>query len=201
MKNIERISSYLCRSGFPGPGCCAAYSLFLFGYVMEKEYFLELNRGQVARVDKNGYEKARHLNWRAQYYPKLNQFYAVRGKMIDGKFVLTFLHRFLMDAPDGMVVDHINHDTLDCRFENMRLCSHSENMRNRKSTRKSSSRYLGVSLCKRTNRWLARIKSNGQERYLGYYKSEINAAKAYDKAAKEIHGEFANLNFPESETV
>jgi hypothetical protein len=99
------------------------------------------------------------------------------------------LHRFIMDCPDDMVVDHINHNTLDNRKCNLRVCTQSENLRNQIGTNKY---YKGV--YKSGNMFNARIKLNGKNVNLGLFDSEVDAAKAYNQAALEYHGEFALLN-------
>ena len=109
---------------------------------------------------------------------------------------LLSIHRILTNAPDGMEVDHINRDSLDNRKQNLRICTKSQNQMNSgKEQLGRSSHYKGVSLYKRHNKWMSRIKKRRKEYFLGYYENEIDAAKAYDTKAKELFGEFARLNF------
>jgi hypothetical protein len=111
------------------------------------------------------------------------------------------LHREIMNNPDGLLVDHANGDGLDNRRTNLRLATHSQNQFNKRKTKsKTSSRFIGVYFEKRKNRWMARIHYHGKRIWLGSFKSEFDAAKAYDAAAKKYHGEFARLNFPEAAT-
>lgn len=98
--------------------------------------------------------------------------------------------------PDGEI-DHINHDASDNRIANLRDCTHAENLANSSSTKGSTSRFLGVSWSKKSAKWSAIISPNGKTIALGRFASEIEAAKAYDDAARKHFGEFANLNFPE----
>lgn len=108
----------------------------------------------------------------------------------------TKLHRFLIDAPDGRYVDHKNGDRLDNRKSNLRLCSPAENRRNSRSARALSG-YKGVSRVDRPSKWRATLLKGGKRIYLGSYKTRIEAARAYDKGAREHFGEFACLNFPD----
>jgi hypothetical protein len=105
------------------------------------------------------------------------------------------LNRVIMDAPPGLLVDHRNNDTLDNRRANRRLATCSQNRINsRRDKSRTSSRYVGVSLEKGRGKWLAYISYNGKRIHLGRFDDEIEAAKAYDEAAKKYHGEFARLN-------
>lgn len=109
------------------------------------------------------------------------------------------MHQELVKVPKGMVIDHIDHDGLDNRKANLRPATRCQNMYHRKKTAAASrSKYKGVSRRKNSNKWLARIRCEKKSIYLGTFASEIDAAKAYDRAAKKYHGEFASLNFPES---
>lgn len=108
------------------------------------------------------------------------------------------LPRVLLGISDTLIeVDHINCDPLDNRRSNLRICTRGENAKNREKPRRaSSSKYKGVSLHRDSGRWMAFIGLNRRCRYIGSYKTDIDAAMAYDKAAIKIHGEFAKLNFP-----
>jgi hypothetical protein len=108
---------------------------------------------------------------------------------IDGKNV--HLHRFLMGAQPGQVVDHINGDGLDNRRSNLRVCSQRENSRNRRGWGRP---LKGAAIRKDTGRWRARIMVDGQEISLGCYGTEREALATYDIAAREHFGEFALLN-------
>ena len=116
-------------------------------------------------------------------------FAAVRRK--SGKTIL--MHRQITNAPKSMDVDHINHDTLfNCRC-NLRVCTNSQNHQNQRKTR-GTSKYKGVSWYKDRQKWCAEICLNYKKYRLGTFINEIDAAKAYDKKAKELFGEFAKLN-------
>jgi hypothetical protein len=104
------------------------------------------------------------------------------------------LHRVILDAPDGVLVDHINGNPLDNRRENLRLCSRSENSRNQRKLRETASKYKGVSPNRISGRFRAFIWLNNKQIYLGTYMTEIEAALAYNEAARRLHGEFASPN-------
>jgi hypothetical protein len=101
-----------------------------------------------------------------------------------------------MNAPADLLVDHRNCDSLDNRKANLRFASHTENGQNRRKRKNATSRFLGVWWDKSKGLWESRIVYNKKRIFLGYFDSEIEAAKAYDEAAKKYFGEFARLNFP-----
>jgi hypothetical protein len=95
-----------------------------------------------------------------------------------------FLHRFLMDFPDGFMIDHINNNTLDNRSCNLRLADNRLNQSNRKQV--TSSKYTGVSWNKPTKKWQAYIRIDGKKHHLGYFESEESAYEAYLNALSEL---------------
>jgi hypothetical protein len=103
-----------------------------------------------------------------------------------------------MNPPEGMVVDHINGNGLNNRRSNMRNCTRAQNSANRRPKRGAASPYKGV-FPRPDGKFEASICHDGRKQYLGRFENEIEAARAYDKKAKELHGEFAYLNFPDNE--
>jgi hypothetical protein len=95
-----------------------------------------------------------------------------------------------------MVIDHINHNGLDNRKANLRLATAADNARNARYPKaNTSSRYRGVWYNKQTRKWRAQILVDGKRKQIGYFEREMDAARAYDVAAKKFHGHFAVLNF------
>jgi len=108
-----------------------------------------------------------------------------------------YLHRVIANPDGGLTVDHINGDTLDNRRANLRVCRFIDNSRNKmKHKGGTSSCFKGVHYVARSNFWRARIVANGRPISLGVYKTELEAALAWDDGAKKYHGMFARLNFP-----
>ena len=106
-------------------------------------------------------------------------------------------HRMMFYIMNGYLpdeVDHANHDKLDNSFENLRAATISQNRMNTSSHKGSSSKYLGVTWCKRDEKWKSQISVEGGNKYQGCFTSETEAAKAYNTAAAKHFGEFANLN-------
>lgn len=106
------------------------------------------------------------------------------------------LHRFIVDCPEDMVVDHINHNPLDNRKCNLRVCTQAQNSMNTSKTKKNgiTSQYKGVGFHKKSGKWRSRICINGKQKCLGYYDNEYDASVAYDKSAILYHGIYCNLN-------
>ncbi len=95
----------------------------------------------------------------------------------------------------GVLVDHINHNGLDNRKSNLRLCTGSQNIINCFLIKSNTSGYKGVSWDKKNKKWLVVIRVNGRKTHIGRYACIKEAAFAYDVEAIKYHGEFANLNF------
>ena len=103
------------------------------------------------------------------------------------------MHRLVMNAPVGSIVDHINQNKFDNRLDNLRIATYSQNGQNkRKRKAPSSSRFVGVTL--QEKRWRAYIIKDGVQHDLGSFVFEEDAARAYNVKAKELYGAFAHLN-------
>jgi hypothetical protein len=171
------------------------YRRHKYGYDFRR---ITLGEGLFTIVDQKDFYQLNNFRWCAKGDGQC--IYAVRFVIeADKRAKIVTMHREMMDAPPGLLVDHKNGDTLDNRRTNLRLATRSQNMSNRRKMKtKTSSQYIGVCFDKRSGRWIAKINHNNKKIWLGRFDSEIEAAKAYDQAAKKYHGEFARLNFPES---
>lgn len=147
-------------------------------------------------VDPEDYQKLSKYNWFLAR-SRGHKCYAV---CFEDKLIL-HMHRMIMDAPKGKVVDHRDRNGLNNTRGNLRIATHSQNCCNRVRPGNNSSKYRGVLRCKDRRKWRANICVNGKKRHLGYFENEEDAARAYDEAAKELHGEFAILNFPEKQEI
>lgn len=104
-------------------------------------------------------------------------------------------------APQGLVIDHINGNRLDNRKKNLRFVTMQQNCFNsaKKRAGRTSSRYKGVHHRKERNKWVAYISIKRKKTFLGSFNTEIEAARAYNEAAKREYGEYARLNNIEGE--
>lgn len=150
---------------------------------------IALTCGAVALVDDEDFERVNAYRWYLNIVnPSHRVQYARSG-------TVGHMHRFLLDAPRGMDVDHINHDGLDNRRANLRLCTRADNIRNgRKHRNGKTSRFKGVSWSGWHHTWRATLMLRRRQLFLGYFANEIDAAHAYNRAAEANFGEFACLN-------
>jgi hypothetical protein len=153
---------------------------------------IPLSRGLVALVDDEDYEELMKYKWSA-----MTSGYAHRATLISSKprkFLTTSMHQYIMGLKHGdpRMVDHIDGNKRNNQRSNLRICTVSENGRNKKST-KNTSGYKGVTWDKERGKWMAQIKVNKKLVYLGRYDDPHVAHKAYCEAALKLHGEFARI--------
>jgi len=162
---------------------------------------IPLTQGKVALVDDEDYDFLMQWKWVARKRP--HTYYVERSIYLGGgrrkpirKTII--MHRVIMKTPPGMEVDHIDHNGLNCQKSNLRNCTHNQNARNIRAS--GISKFLGVSIRrsgKSIGQIISQITINKKKIHLGCFNTEEDAARAYDKKAKELFGEFANLNFRE----
>jgi hypothetical protein len=154
---------------------------------------IPLTQGKFAIVDDEDYDYLMQWKWYAD--KGVSTFYAKRNiRNEDGKRAGVKMHRVILGVTSQKtLVDHINHDGLDCRKSNMRICSSSGNNKNR-SIVWGKSKYKGVCWHVNQKKFNAKINVDGRGYHLGCFSSEIEAATAYNEAALQYHGEFACLN-------
>lgn len=105
-----------------------------------------------------------------------------------------YVHRFLVNPPDDMKVDHINRNKLDNQRDNLRVCTSAQNQYNTGKIASYTSKYQGVSFCKQTKKWRVTMRIDGKCKTVGRYATEKEAALTYNKMAKKHRGEFAYIN-------
>ena len=151
---------------------------------------IELTRGKVALVDAADFDELSKYKWHARVQTYTGLFRAKRH----GNPLEIDMARQIMNCPRGLEVDHINGDLLDNRKCNLRICTHSENMRNRKLQKNNMSGYRGVSMVFPSRKYTAQIYNKRKKIHLGTFDTAEDAARAYNSAALTCYGDFAKLN-------
>jgi hypothetical protein len=169
--------------------------LFQRRYSMKE---IPLSQGKVALVDNQDYEWL--TKWKWSYFKCGTMAYAARHTPRPNRKTI-LMHREIMNAPNNVLIDHADRNGLNNQRYNLRNSNKSQNSANSKKYANCASEYKGVSPSGNIykNLWRAEICVNRKGINLGYYQTQEEAARAYDKAAIEYFGEFAHLNFPQGE--
>ena len=170
-----------------------AYRQWKYGYTYRRIY---LGEDEWTIVEPADYYRLGNIKWcLGGHRTKLYAIGGVRNE--NGKGIeIVYLHREVMNAPKGRIVDHKNGNSLDNRRANLRLATRSQNCQNSQKRKNTSSRFIGVSFHKLHKKWWAYINFERKRIPLGYFDNEIDAARAYDAAARKYYGEFAKVNCP-----
>jgi hypothetical protein len=155
---------------------------------------IPLTQDKFAQVDDSDFEYLNQWKWYADKHG--NTYYARRDSYNKGKRESIYMHCLIMNPSEGIEPDHMDHNGLNCQRHNMRNCTRHQNTMNTTAT--GISKYLGVGVCStgvNKGHITAQIHKNGKKIHLGNFKTEESAALAYDTKARELFGEFANLNF------
>ena len=152
--------------------------------------YIPLTKGYNAIVDLCQVERVGCYNWTAAVDGRT--VYAYRMVRNGEKQKMLYLHRFILDATSGEIVDHKDGDGLNNRLDNLRFCSAAENGKNKRRAGTNTSGFKGVTYCKRMGMWKAKIVCDGRSFHLGYHVAPELAYEAYQRAAENLHAMFKN---------
>lgn len=158
---------------------------------------IALTQGQFAKVDDENFEKINKWKWQASWDRDSKSFYATGIDYSEKLRTPIKMHRFILGLKkgDGIICDHINHDTLDNRKKNLRTATISQSSFNKRMRKNSTTGYKGVYLDKTKvlKKYRAKIKVEGKQIHLGYFDTPEEAYEMYKKASKKYHGVFGSL--------
>lgn len=155
---------------------------------------IPLGHGKAAIVDDEDFEYLSQYRWFLQstkeLYVQRHNNEKKRGKI--------YMHREILRCLPGVMIDHINGNSLDNRKCNLRAATNSQNMANQPKQKRNLCRFKGICVDKKNGGWRAQISINGETKNLGHFLDDESAARAYNDAARKQFGEYARLNeFPD----
>jgi hypothetical protein len=177
--------------------CVATPANFIGASQMKQ---IPLTQGKVALVDDADYGFLNQFKWSVAI--RNCTTYAVRNYRVNGKCFTVLMHRLILGilAEDGRDVDHKDGNGLHNFRDNLQACSRSQNIAKKRNPKNSSSKYKGVYYDKRASKkWCVRVTKMYKTHHVGLFDSEVEAAQAYDKKAKELFGDFCFQNFERKE--
>lgn len=148
---------------------------------------IKLTQNKICIIDDEDFEKIVQYKW---YYMACGYAATRPWDKLTKTYSTIYMHRYILSAEKGMLVDHINGNTLDNRISNLRICSQKENIRNSKMKSSNTSGFRGVFWSKQKNKWMAKITVNYKPIHLGFYADINDAVLAYENGAKKYFGEF-----------
>ena len=196
-----------CTNKCHGLGYCSKHyhQIKRYGEILERSHkdFNEIveydNYAEIILYDKYNNEKARTLIDLDDVDRCKQLKWSMTGNYVCNSKTKILLHRFLLNTSDDMIIDHINRNKLDNRKDNLRICTYKDNNRNMPMRKNAKSENRGIYKSAK-NSWVARIKVNKKDIYLGTFKTLEDAIAARQQAEIEYFGEFApHLNDKEKE--
>ena len=155
---------------------------------------IKISQGKYALVDDSDYESLMKFKWYARKDHLRDVYYTNKSEKVDGTWKNIPMHRVIMNPPNGMFVDHKDGDGLNNQRSNLRVCTASQNNQNSKKASGKTSQYKGVSWSAYHNRWRACIEIQYRQKYIGVFRTELEAAIIWNMTARKYFGEFALLN-------
>jgi hypothetical protein len=155
---------------------------------------IPLTQNKFARVSIQDAERVMAYSWSVMRVGLKE--YGVRSQHVIGSRqpLAVLLHRFIMQPDPDQEVDHVDNDGLKCTRDNLRVCTHAQNNQNKGLRADSKSGFKGVGWNSQKKKWQARISANKSHHHIGFFDNKKDAARAYDREALRLHGEYARTN-------
>lgn len=153
---------------------------------------IQLTQGKTALVDDADYLYINQFKWFAKQHTKGGVWYATRGRRVSGKRVEDKMETFIIQVPNGMIIDHKDGNGLNNKKDNLRASTRSENARNCKTYGRS--KYTCVSWSETHQVWVVRVTMDGKRKFIGTFKNELEAAIIANISMRKYYGKFARLN-------